>query len=59
MADRPNFIARSVAAIGTSVRSKLLIAFLGITCLLVGLALFGLNSLQQANNRTEAMMRAR
>lgn len=57
MADRPNFIARSVAAIGMSVRSKLLIAFLGITCLLVGLALFGLNSLQQANNRTEAMVR--
>lgn len=56
MSDRPNFIARSVAAIALSVRSKLLIAFLGITCLLVGLALFGLNSLQQANNRTEAMV---
>lgn len=57
MADRPNFITRSVAAIGLSVRSKLLIAFLGITCLLVGLALFGLNSLRQANDRTEAMVR--
>lgn len=57
MADRPNFITRNVAAIGLSVRSKLLIAFLGITCLLVGLALFGLNSLRQANDRTAAMVR--
>ena len=53
----PNFLARAVARIALSVRSKLLISFLGITCLLVGLALFGLNALQQANERTEAMIR--
>ncbi len=57
MSEQPNILTRSVASIGLSVRSKLLIAFLGITCLLVGLALFGLNSLQQANTRTEAMIR--
>ncbi len=48
----PNFLARAVARIGLSIRSKLLISFLGITCLLVGVALFGLNALQQANERT-------
>ncbi|RLK07256.1 hypothetical protein CLV75_2369 [Ruegeria conchae] len=55
--DGPNFIARSVAGIALSVRVKLLVAFLGITCLLVGLTLFGLYSLHHANVRTEAMIR--
>ncbi|CUK10459.1 Adenylate cyclase [Ruegeria denitrificans] len=57
MSEQPNILTRSVASIGLSVRSKLLIAFLGITCLLVGLALFGLNSLQQANNSTKSIIR--
>ena len=57
MANEPNILTRSVARLGLSLRSKLLIAFLGITGLLVGLALFGLNSLQQANARTEALIR--
>ncbi len=55
--DGPNFVARSVAGIALSVRVKLLVAFLGITCLLVGLTLFGLYSLHHANVRTEAMIR--
>lgn len=54
---RPNFLARSVAKIALSVRSKLLIAFLGITCLLAGLTLFGLFALHHANVRTEALVR--
>ncbi len=53
---RPNFVARGVARIALSVRAKLLTAFLGVTCLLVGLTLFGLFSLHQANVRTEAMI---
>ena len=53
----PNFLVRAVARIKLSVRSKLLISFLGITCLLVGLALFGLNALLQANERSDAMIR--
>jgi class 3 adenylate cyclase/HAMP domain-containing protein len=52
----PNIIARSVAKIAVSVRTKLLFAFLGITSLLVGLSLFGLSALQQANARTEVML---
>ena len=52
----PNIVTRSVAGIAVSVRTKLLFAFLGITCLLVGLALFGLSELQQANARTEALI---
>ncbi len=54
---RPNLVARGVAGIALSVRTKLLVAFLGITCLLVGLTLFGLYSLHHANVRTEAMIR--
>ncbi|MEP0940968.1 MAG: adenylate/guanylate cyclase domain-containing protein [Rhizobiaceae bacterium] len=57
MGNQPNIFTRGVAAISLSVRSKLLVAFLSITCLLIGLALFGLNSLQQANERTEALIR--
>lgn len=54
---RPNTLTRSVAAAGLSIRSKLLISFLTITCLLVALALFGLYTLQQSNARTEALIR--
>ncbi len=54
--DGPNFVARSVAGIALSVRVKLLFAFLGITCLLVGSTIFGLYSLHHANVRTEAMI---
>ncbi|MEM1350697.1 MAG: adenylate/guanylate cyclase domain-containing protein [Pseudomonadota bacterium] len=57
MAKPPNFLTRSVASIGLSVHFKLLISFLGVTCLLVGLAFFGLFSLHQANDRTEALIR--
>ncbi|MCG7520965.1 adenylate/guanylate cyclase domain-containing protein [Ruegeria sp. Ofav3-42] len=55
--ERPPIVALSVARIALSVRVKLLAAFLGITCLLVGLALFGLFALHQANQRTEVMAR--
>ncbi|MGI9391444.1 MAG: HAMP domain-containing protein, partial [Boseongicola sp.] len=55
--DRPNIIARTVARLGVSIRSKLLVAFLGGTALMVGLALFGLIALQQANERTEKLLR--
>lgn len=57
MAKAANILTRSVARIGLSIRNKLLVAFLGITGLLVLLALFGLNTLQQANARTEALIR--
>ncbi len=56
MTKQPNVLTRSVAAIGLSIRTKLQIAFMGITCLLVALALFGLNFLKQANTRTEALI---
>lgn len=56
MAKQPNILTRSVATIGRSIRTKLLISFMGITCLLVALALFGLNFLHQANARTEALI---
>ena len=57
MARQPNILVRSVAGLGLSIQSKLLIAFVGITCLLVALSLFGLYSLQQANARTKALIR--
>lgn len=56
-AGRLNFAGRCVARLALSVHTKLLAAFLGITCLLVALALFGVTVLQQANARTEAMVR--
>ena len=55
--DRPPLVALSVAKVALSVRAKLLVAFLGITGLLVCLVLFGLYTLHQANQRTEAMVR--
>lgn len=58
MTDRqPNTLTRSVAKARLSIRSKLLVSFLSITCLLVALALFGLYTLQQSNARTEALIR--
>ena len=57
MAKAANILTRSVALVGLSIRSKLLVAFLGITGLLVVLALFGLYTLQQSNARTEALIR--
>ncbi|MGI9393812.1 MAG: adenylate/guanylate cyclase domain-containing protein [Boseongicola sp.] len=54
--DRPNIIARTVARLSISIRSKLLVAFLGGTALMVGLALFGLIALQQANERTVKLL---
>lgn len=54
--ERPNVVALSVAKVALSVRSKLLCAFLGITCLLLGLALFAMMALQQSNRRVEAMI---
>ncbi|SPJ29190.1 adenylate/guanylate cyclase domain-containing protein [Falsiruegeria mediterranea] len=54
---QPNILTRCVAAIGLSIRSKLLIAFMGITGLLVALSLFGLYSLQQSHARTQALIR--
>ena len=53
----PNPLVRAVARLRISIRAKLLIAFLGITMLMTGLALFGLSALQQANARTEALIR--
>ncbi|CUH47612.1 adenylate/guanylate cyclase domain-containing protein [Ruegeria atlantica] len=55
--DRPPLVALSVAKVALSVRAKLLVAFLGITGLLVCLVLFGLYALHQANLRSETMMR--
>ena len=57
MVRQPNILTRSVARTGLSIRSKLMIAFLGITCLLVLLALFGLYTLQRSNDRTVALIR--
>ena len=57
MVRQPNILTRSVAGIGLSIRTKLMIAFLGITCLLVVLALFGLYTLQRSNDRTVGLIR--
>lgn len=54
---QPNLIVRSVAKAALSVRVKLLVAFLGITLLLLGLALFAMAALQQSNDRVDAMRR--
>lgn len=51
-----NLIVRSVAKAALSVRVKLLMAFLGITLLLLGLALFAVSALQQSNRRVDAMI---
>ncbi len=52
----PSPIANAVARISVSIRSKLLVAFLGGTILMIGLALMGLIALQQANSRTEKLL---
>lgn len=52
----PNILVRAIARWGVSIRSKLLIAFLGIAVSMAGLALFDLSALQQANARTEQLL---
>ncbi|WP_170474598.1 adenylate/guanylate cyclase domain-containing protein [Ruegeria arenilitoris] len=51
-----NLIVRIVAKAALSVRSKLLVALLGITLLLLGLALFAMAALQESNKRVDAMI---
>ena len=53
----PNFLTKAVARVRLSLRSKLLAAFLGVVCLLVGITLFALTTLQQANERTQDLIR--
>ncbi len=53
---RPNVLVRGVAHLAVSVRLKLLAAFLGVTLLMVGLAMLGLETLRQANARTEKLL---
>lgn len=53
---RPNFLVRAIAGLSLSIRSKLLAAFLGVTLLLAGLAGVGLETLRQANARTEKLL---
>ncbi len=54
--EQPNLIVRNVAKAAISVRAKLLVAFLGITLSLLGLALFAMTALQQSASRIEAMV---
>ncbi len=54
---RPNKLVRAVAGLGISIRGKLVISFAGITALMIGLALLGLATLGQANDRTEQLLR--
>lgn len=53
----PNALVRLVACTPLSIRAKLLIAFLGSTLLLAGLALSGLSALEQTNTRTQTLIR--
>lgn len=53
---RPGPLVRAIAQLGVSIRTKLLIAFLGITVSMIGLSLFGLLALQQANARTKQLL---
>ena len=55
--DRPNFLVQAIAGLSFSIRWKLLLAFLGMTVLMVGLAMIGLETLRQANARTEKLIR--
>lgn len=52
----PNPLVRLVARVRASIRIKLLVAFLGITALMAGLALFGLATLEQPNARTKKLI---
>jgi len=52
-ADNP--IVRAVARLPAKVRTKLLVAFLGIAALLVVIALLGLRVLGQSNSRAERL----
>src|SRR5258705_7907405 len=48
-----NWLVRAVARVPANVRTKLLIAFLGIAALLVVVGVLGLRFLGQANSRVE------
>lgn len=54
---RPNILVRSITGLSVSIRLKLLSAFLGVTLLMAGLAWIGLETLRQANDRTERLLR--
>ena len=55
--DQPSWLARIIAGFSISVRLKLLAVFVGLTFLMIGLAILGLQSLQQANARTEKLLK--
>ncbi|MGX9352988.1 adenylate/guanylate cyclase domain-containing protein [Shimia sp. W99] len=54
---QPNMLVRAISGMSVSIRVKLLVAFLGVTFLMAGLALVGLATLRQANDRTEKLIR--
>jgi len=54
---QPNLLVRAVAGLAVSLRYKLLTAFLTGTGLVIVLALLGLQTLQQANARTQQLIR--
>lgn len=54
---QPNLLVRAVAGLAVSLRHKLLAAFLTGTGLVIVLALLGLQTLQQANERTRQLIR--
>lgn len=53
----PNALVRMVALLACSIRTKLLVAFLGTVLLLAGLALSGLLALKGADTRTQTLIR--
>ncbi|SFM75296.1 hypothetical protein SAMN04488042_1168 [Shimia aestuarii] len=54
---QPNMLVRAISGMSVSIRAKLLVAFLGVTFLMAGLAVVGLATLRQANDRTEKLIR--
>lgn len=54
---QPNLLVRAVARLKVSLRYKLLAAFLTGTGLVIALAVLGLQTLQQANERTKQLIR--
>lgn len=54
---QPNLLVRAVARLKVSLRYKLLAAFLTGTGLVIALAVLGLQTLQQANERTRQLIR--
>lgn len=53
----PSVLTRLVAGLSISVRKKLLLAFFGMTSLMVALAIIGLETLRLANARTDKLIR--